>query len=105
VNVNTGSAAAPTASNVAYIKIKIYDRATDDIIALRVHPATTYAELLDKVRTRLGQGINVLEYCINGTGGALPNACRRIWDDRELVSWMRSDARLVLYAEEDPSVR
>lgn len=90
----------PGRAGAAFVKIKIYDRAADDLIALRVHPAVTYSELLDKVRARLGPDVNVLQYRVGGgpVGGA-PN--RLIRDDKDLADWMGvEDQRLVLYAEQ-----
>lgn len=89
-----GSSAAAAA---AFIKIKIHDRATDDLIALRVHPAVSYPELLDKVRARLGPAVSVLQYRVGGGGGG---PCRQIHDDRGLAEWMAQEDKLVLYAEQ-----
>lgn len=84
----------------AFVKIKIYDRQTDDLIALRVHPAVTYAELLDKVRARLGPDVNTLLYRVGG-GPVAEGPNRAIRDDRELADWIGvEDQRLVLYAEQ-----
>lgn len=91
-------------SGAAFVKVKVYDRATDDLIALRVHPAVTHLELLEKVRARLGPDINVLQYRVGGGGGnaaagaAAP--CHQIRDDRDLTEWMAVEDRLVLYAEQ-----
>jgi bud emergence protein 1 len=100
---NSKSLQAPPRPDAAFVKIKIYDRATDDIIALRVHPAVTYVELLDKVRARLGGSISVLQYRVGGGGGggAGSGPTRQIRDDRDLGEWMASeDQRLMLYAEQ-----
>lgn len=94
----------PVPSQPPYVKIKIYDRATDDLIAIRVHPNVTHFELFEKVRARLGAEVNLLRYRTSmtgdGTNGA-GQAYREIRDDRELKEWMRKeDQKLVLYAEQ-----
>lgn len=97
-NANAGAGAAP----VPFVKIKIYDGTTDDLIALRVQRNVSYAELMDKVHQRLGPGISVLQYRIGGgpPNGAAPGQNRRITGDRDLAEWMNTeDQRLVLYAE------
>ncbi|WWC85948.1 uncharacterized protein L201_000818 [Kwoniella dendrophila CBS 6074] len=85
-----------------YIKIKIYDRATDDLIAIRVHPSVTHSELFEKVRARLGPNVNLLRYRSSMDGGAANNqGYKDLTDDRELRDWMRiEDQKLVLYAEQ-----
>lgn len=85
-------------SNAAFVKIKIYDRATDDLIALRVHPAVTYDELLDKVRARLGPNISILQYRMGGGRANAPY--RHIRDTHDLTDWMSTEEKLVLYAEQ-----
>ncbi|KAL7418851.1 bud emergence protein 1 [Cryptotrichosporon argae] len=91
----TGASAVAGGGQPPYIKIKIYDRATDDLIAIRVHPHVSHAELLDKVRGRLGAGVHALR-CRTGMGGYGDVA-----DDRALADWLRTeDQKLVLYAEQ-----
>lgn len=84
-----------------YIKIKIYDRSTDDLIALRVHPNVSHAELFEKVRARLGSEVNVLRYRTSMAGPGA-GSYREIGSDQELRDWMRTeDQKLVLYAEQE----
>lgn len=97
----SGNGPVPTptsASQPPYVKIKIYDRATDDLIAIRVHPHVTYDDLYEKVNARLGSHVSALRYkdaSMAGTGGY-----GEIRDDRELRDWMGTeDQKLVLYAE------
>lgn len=96
------SASVPLAGQPPYVKIKIYDRATDDLIAIRVHPNVSHTELLEKVRARLGPEVSLLRYRASMAGGA--NGAlgyREIRDDRELKDWLRTeDQKLVLYAEQ-----
>ena len=81
-----------------YVKIKIFDRATDDLIAIRVHPNVTYDELSEKVHARLGAVVTALRYKDASMGGG--GGYGEIRDDQELRDWMRTeDQKLVLYAE------
>ncbi|KAK8845469.1 hypothetical protein IAR55_006182 [Kwoniella newhampshirensis] len=93
--------AAPSqGSQPPYIKIKIYDRATDDLIAIRVHPSVSHSELFEKVRARLGSGVNALRYrtSMDGSGA---QGYRELNNDRELKEWMGTeDQKLILYAEQ-----
>lgn len=95
-----GSVPAPAGGQPPYIKIKVLDRATDDLIAIRVHPQVTYAELFDKVRARLGTEVDVLRHRV-GMGGGAAGQYRDIRDDRDLRDWLGAeDVKLVLYAEQ-----
>lgn len=108
----TGGRQHPAAQNstgstssgpVPFVKIKIYDGTTDDLIALRVQRNVTYLELMDKVHQRLGPDISTLQYKVGG-GPVGPNGAggqnRRINNDRDLADWMNTeDQRLILYAE------
>jgi bud emergence protein 1 len=81
--------------NPAFIKIKILDRNTDDMIAIRVPPRVTYDQLVEKVRDRLVAQVSRLQY--RTTGGA--EAFRDVTDDRSLMEWLEKEDKLVLYAE------
>lgn len=97
------SASVPFSGQPPYVKIKIYDRATDDLIAIRVHPNVSHSELFEKVRARLGPEVNVLRYraSMNAGSNGAGAGYREIRDDRELKEWMRTeDQKLVLYAEQ-----
>ncbi|KAK4686861.1 bud emergence protein 1, partial [Tremellales sp. Uapishka_1] len=86
-------------SNPPYIKIKIYDRATDDLIAIRVHPSVSHAELFEKVRARLGNEISSLRYRTS-MSQAQPQY-RELRDEQDLKVWLGAeDQKLVLYAEQ-----
>ncbi|KAG0702305.1 hypothetical protein DFH29DRAFT_921674 [Suillus ampliporus] len=78
----------------AFVKIKIFDRVTDDLIAIRVHPRVTHAELLEKVQARLGGNVLNLRY-----RNSLSNEFVGIDDDRDLREWLDSTEKHVLYAE------
>ncbi|KZV73564.1 hypothetical protein PENSPDRAFT_552279, partial [Peniophora sp. CONT] len=81
-------------ANPAFIKIKIFDRAQDDLIALRVHPRVGLAELVGKAGQRLGGEVRGLSYKDVGSGGFVAlNA------DGELRAWIEKGERFVLYAD------
>ncbi|KAG2043182.1 hypothetical protein BDR03DRAFT_990143 [Suillus americanus] len=81
-------------SQTAFVKIKIFDRVTDDLIAIRVHPRVTHAELLEKVQARLGGNVLNLRY-----RRSFSNEFIGIDDDRDLREWLDSTEKHVLYAE------
>lgn len=110
-SAGNSSANAPsqsaTAPQPAYIKIKILDRHTDDMVAIRVPPRVTYDQLLDKVRSRFFAEISVLQYRV-GQGripGVAPNASDDgrefgdVKDDSSLWDWLETHEKYVLYAE------
>ena len=88
VNSPPISAANPQA---AFVKIKIFDSITEDLIAIRVHPQVTYKQLVEKLQSRLGAPEILLRY--RDSGGAftvLP-------DDEALRTWIKETDRYVLY--------
>ncbi|KAJ2933489.1 hypothetical protein H1R20_g3648, partial [Candolleomyces eurysporus] len=92
-NLNTPpiSAANP---QTAFVKIKIFDRIADDLIAIRVHPKVSHSELMEKVTSRLGSEIKVLKYRDSTT-----NTFVGLDTDEELRSWMEGTDKHVLYAD------
>lgn len=78
----------------AFVKIKIFDRVSDDLIAIRVHPRVTHAELLEKVQARLGGDVPYLRY-----RNSFSNEFVDIGDDRDLREWLDSTEKHVLYAD------
>ncbi|CAL1702163.1 unnamed protein product [Somion occarium] len=83
----------PISSNnpqTAFVKIKIFDNASDDVVAIRVHPRVTHSQLLEKVRARLPNVI-ALRY-----RDSLRNELVDIRSDDELGSWMDGADRHVL---------
>ncbi|OBZ71791.1 Protein scd2/ral3 [Grifola frondosa] len=78
----------------AFIKIKIFDRITDDLVAIRVHPRVTHAQLMDKVQARLGGNVLNLRY-----RDSMSNDFVDLDGDDELRNWLDSTERHVLYAE------
>ncbi|KAK2466412.1 hypothetical protein APHAL10511_002054 [Amanita phalloides] len=92
-NINSPpiSAANP---QTAFVKIKIFDKASDDLIAIRVHPRVTHAELMDKVQTRFGNGVNYLKF-----RDSMSNNFVDLASDENLRIWMESTNKHVLYAE------
>ncbi|KAH9943021.1 uncharacterized protein BXZ73DRAFT_40610 [Epithele typhae] len=85
------SATNPTA---AFLKIKIFDRVSDDLVAIRVHPRVTHAQLVDKVQARLGGDVLALRY-----RDSLSNEFIPLDNDANLRGWLDSTDRHVLYAE------
>lgn len=91
-NFNTPpiSAANP---QTAFVKIKVFDRNSEDLIAIRVHPRVSHAELVDKVQARLGADIELLKY-----RDSLTNTLIELDSDHDLRLWMESTEKYVLYA-------
>jgi bud emergence protein 1 len=97
-----GSAGAgtPTISasvpQTAFIKIKVFDRIQDDLIAIRVHPRVTHEQLLDKVQQRLGGQVARLSYRETGEDGEdfVP-----LQQDDDVFWWIGSTDKHVLYAD------
>ena len=96
----SGNAGAPaiSASNphTAFIKIKVFDRIQDDLIAIRVHPRVTHEQLLDKVQQRLGGQVARLSYRESSEDGEdyVP-----LQQDDEVLWWIESTDKHVLYAD------
>jgi len=94
------SAGTPTISasipQTAFIKIKIFDRIQDDLIAIRVHPRVTHEQLLDKVQQRLGGQVARLSYRERGEDGEdyVP-----LQQDDDVLWWIGSTDKHVLYAD------
>ncbi|KAM0753152.1 hypothetical protein T439DRAFT_191560 [Meredithblackwellia eburnea MCA 4105] len=107
------SAPAPMGNantNVPFVKIKIFHRNTDDLIAIRVPPSVTHTALLEKVRERLGNDVVNLRYreevgSASGPAGGgqvvMAGGARLIGieSDDDLERWIRGGTRLVLYAD------
>ncbi|TFK29257.1 scd2/ral3 [Coprinopsis marcescibilis] len=85
------SAANP---QTAFVKIKIFDRVADDLIAIRVHPKVSHSELMEKVQARLGSELRVLKY-----RDSLTNTFVGLDTDAELRAWMDGTDKHVLYAD------
>ena len=76
------------------MKIKIFDRVTDELVAIRVHPRVTHAELMNKVQARLGGEVGNLKY-----RDSLTNTYVGLDSDDELRAWMEGTDKHVLYAD------
>ncbi|KAI0356725.1 hypothetical protein OH77DRAFT_1589137 [Trametes cingulata] len=83
-----------TNQNAAFVKIKIFDRVKDDLVAIRVHPRVTHAQLMDKVQARLGGNVASLRF-----RDSLSNELLPLENDAELRNWLENTERHVLYAE------
>lgn len=87
----------------AFIKIKIFHRNTDDLIAIRVPPNVGRQALLDKTRERLGNDVEKLRYRedippherIGSTSARLIE----LHSDEDLAAWVRSGKKQVLYVD------
>jgi bud emergence protein 1 len=76
------------------VKIKIFDRVADDLIAIRVHPRVSHAELMDKVQARLGGEVANLKY-----RDSMSNAFVGLDSDQQLRAWIEGTDKHVLYAD------
>jgi bud emergence protein 1 len=92
-NLNTPAISAAN-PQTAFVKIKIFDRVADDLIAIRVHPRVTHAELMDKVQSRLGGEVVNLRY-----RDSVTNNFVGVNSDEDLRFWMDSTDKHVLYAD------
>ncbi|KAF8450346.1 hypothetical protein L210DRAFT_843048 [Boletus edulis BED1] len=79
---------------IAFVKIKIFDRVTDDLIAIRVHPKVTHSELMSKVQARLGTNISNLRY-----RNSFHHEFMGLQGDHDLRDWIESTEKHVLYAD------
>ena len=77
----------------AFVKIKIFDSVSDDVVAIRVHPRVTLPQLLEKVRARLS---HVVQLCYRESP---QGAFIEIQTDDDLRTWLDSVDRHILYAE------
>jgi bud emergence protein 1 len=106
-SVSSQTRLQPTASNkssnppisagnpqTAFVKIKIFDRVADDLIAIRVHPKVTHAELMEKVQSRLGTVVTTLRF-----RDSMTNTFVGLDNDEELRAWMEGTDKHVLYAD------
>jgi bud emergence protein 1 len=95
---NAGALNSPPISSAnqqtAFVKIKIFDRVADDLIAIRVHPRVTHAELMDKVQARLGNEVSNLRY-----RDSVTNAFVGLDSDEDLRIWMDGTDKHVLFAD------
>ncbi|CAK5262587.1 unnamed protein product [Mycena citricolor] len=92
-NANSPSISAAN-PQTAFVKIKIFDRVADDLIAIRVHPRVTHMELMDKVQHRLGGEVAQLKY-----RQSLSNELVELGNDQQLRAWIDGTDKHVLYAE------
>ncbi|KAL1721399.1 hypothetical protein EV715DRAFT_249267 [Schizophyllum commune] len=76
----------------AFIKIKIFDRVSDDLVAIRVHPQVGIKELTLKIEARLGGDVQYLHYRAGEKDITIAT-------DDELRAWIDSTDKYVLYAD------
>ncbi|CAE6494983.1 unnamed protein product [Rhizoctonia solani] len=84
--------------NPAFIKVKIFSRSTDDLIAIRVPPNVTHRQLMNKVRERLDRDVAKLSYrdSLRGRG---EEGFIELVGDEALREWIRASDKLVLFAD------
>ncbi|KAF8211489.1 hypothetical protein K438DRAFT_46158 [Mycena galopus ATCC 62051] len=92
-NMNSPSISAAN-PQTAFVKIKIFDRIADDLVAIRVHPRVTHLELMDKVQARLGGEVARLKY-----RDSMNNQFVGLDNDHQLRAWMEGTDKHVLYAD------
>jgi bud emergence protein 1 len=92
----TGTTGGGAAALGGFIKIKIFNRATDDLVAIRVPPSVTFAALMEKVKDRLGPEISILRYREPDAG---PNVMMRMSDDDDLREFLGIGDKFQLYAD------
>ncbi|KAJ7122778.1 hypothetical protein C8R44DRAFT_154198 [Mycena epipterygia] len=92
-NINSPSISAAN-PQTAFVKIKIFDRVADDLIAIRVHPRVTHNELMDKVQARLGGEVANLKY-----RDSMSNTFVGLDSDQQLRAWIEGTDKHVLYAD------
>ncbi|KAF9481975.1 hypothetical protein BDN70DRAFT_484697 [Pholiota conissans] len=79
----------------AFVKIKIFASGAEDLIAIRVHPKVSHAELIEKVQARLG-AVTGLTY-----RDSMTNTYVGLDSTDELRAWMEATDKHVLYAVND----
>ncbi|KAJ7873323.1 scd2/ral3 [Mycena olivaceomarginata] len=92
-NVNSPSISAAN-PQTAFVKIKIFDRIADDLIAIRVHPRVTHTELMDKVQARLGGEVARLKF-----RDSMSNQFVGLDNEPQLRAWIEGTDKHVLYAD------
>lgn len=80
--------------NTAFIKVKIFDRLTEELIAIRVNPRVTHEQLIEKVRDRLGGDVQHLSY-----RDSVSNTFLGVDNDRALRKWLDETDKHILYAD------
>ncbi|TFY59870.1 hypothetical protein EVJ58_g5505 [Rhodofomes roseus] len=84
-----------SASNpqIAYIKIKIFAQNAEEIVAIRVHPRVSHAQLMTKASERLQSRVVKLRY-----RASVSETFVDLEGDEDLRYWLDSTERHVLYA-------
>lgn len=104
------SAALAAAQQQGFLRIKIYQHRTDDLIAIRVPTTVTHGQLLDRIRERIGPAINHMRFRDESgrgysTGGTAPIQASgggrlvALDNDDDLLRWLDAGQRMVLYAD------
>ncbi|CAE6425213.1 unnamed protein product [Rhizoctonia solani] len=95
---SSGTSGGGSGPNPAFIKVKIFSRSTDDLIAIRVPPNVTHRQLMNKVRERLDRDVAKLSYrdSLRGRG---EEGFIELVGDEALREWIRASDKLVLFAD------
>ncbi|OAV99549.1 hypothetical protein PTTG_06098 [Puccinia triticina 1-1 BBBD Race 1] len=99
-----------TNPSTGFLRIKIYQRQTDDLIAIRAPTGVQFQELLQRIQERVGTDVRSIRFRDESgagysTGGSTPlnanNGARLIGidNDGDLDRWIGSGNRLVLYVD------
>ncbi|KAG0145895.1 hypothetical protein CROQUDRAFT_45208 [Cronartium quercuum f. sp. fusiforme G11] len=110
VSSATGAGGTSTGPPPAFLRIKLYQRQTDDLIAIRAPNDVRFEGLLSRVKERVGTEVRSLRFrdetgtaYASGGGGVVagPNGARlvAIDNDADLDRWLESGVRLVLYVD------
>lgn len=106
-----GASQSNAANPPPFVKIKIFHRNTDDLIAIRVPPSIRLGPLLDKVRERLGSEVSHFRYRDETNQPLSPTQMQslivlsggarlvELQSDEELDEWVQTAQRLVAYVD------
>jgi len=109
-NHRTSSSNLANNPSTGFLRIKIYQRQTDDLIAIRVPTGIGFQELLQRIHERVGTDVRSVRYRDESgtgysTGGSTPlnanNGAKLVGidNDNDLDRWINSGNRLVLYVD------
>ncbi|GAA94268.1 uncharacterized protein L969DRAFT_67871 [Mixia osmundae IAM 14324] len=106
-NGRTSQPLAPLTAS--FLKIKVFHRNTDDLIAIRVPPDVNFVGLLDKIRDRLGDNVNRIRFREEAGMGVPPSGGQvlvaggarliELCDDDDFNWWTRSGCKYILYVD------
>ncbi|KZT13143.1 uncharacterized protein LAESUDRAFT_639208 [Laetiporus sulphureus 93-53] len=94
-NANYNPPISATNPQIAFLKIKIFAPSAEDIVALRVHPNITHAQLLEKAseKLKLDSPVSTLRFRDSVNNDFVDLMC-----DEDLRIWLDTTDKYVLYA-------